>query len=141
MWVLMNLLPHDHCFWPPPKPESVSYSGPFLFPPKTHHSYVHRFVAQHRFAHPNCVSAASSQGCLLLDELHMCAPTGLEPRNPASLTRESSQRERENWGSGLSRGRLLTMEPFPMWRRWGLVTEHGMGSQELVPVLALSWSS
>lgn len=71
----------------------------------------------------------------------MCAPTGLEPRNPASLTRGSSQRERENWGSGLSRGRLLTIKPFLMGKRWGVVTEDWMGNQELVPDLALSLSS
>lgn len=109
-------------------------SGPFRFPPKTHHSYVCRF------AHPNCVSAASSQGCLPFRGVtHVCS-RDWNPGNPASLTRGSSKRERENWSSGGSRGRLLTIKPFPMGRGRGLVTEHWMWSQEFVLVLALSLS-
>lgn len=71
----------------------------------------------------------------------MCAPHRAGTQESSLPDSGSYKRERESWGSGLNRGRLLTVKPSPMWRRWGLVTGRWMESQELVPVQALSLPS
>lgn len=101
----------------------------FLFPPRTHQSC------------PPSEGLLIQMVCLLpplrdawlLKELYQCAPTGGGPRNPVSLTRG-----RGRTGIVAKQREAATIKPFPMRSRYGLVTEHWMGSQQLVPVLVLS---